>query len=460
MANVLYAGNSSSNLPLSTSDPNIAFHLADYFSQAEFLEVISNSTSRKSSSSPRSELRIELDEPLTCESGSGRLTGSLDETTGTGSLTFTFISCLIEGFSFDGTGSFEIHQFDFSLLSPVDTTISFELMTLSSPDFDGSMKGSIRIENLYWTNTEKITLNYIIKDNHSEKMYEYKDMIITTIFDNYWSPTSKTQSFTGAPARAYDSIHGFIEIETLIPMTFSSNTLTHPDTNGIIMFSGANETKIRVTVLTVQQVQFELDIDASPGYEKSHTLFWDKLEFNTNHDLTGMDSVQVLRVPLGGGSLTGLNSNSYIGQTFKLQQPATIEKLTVFIANSSNIDFRILLVDVDETPVPHPTNVLFESNTISLPGIYKPSPVTVDFVGISLNADQTYAWILDGYIEYDGIYQHAQISVNSPNPFPDGSIIYTNSPSSHTNTREENFNDFWYESTQNDMSFVLEYNLN
>ena len=83
--------------------------------------------------------------------------------------------------------------------------------------------------------------------------------------------------------------------------------------------------------------------------------------------------------------------------------------------------------------------------------------VSVNLAGTPVNAGQTYAWILDGYVAYSGISQYAAVAVDWPDPYKDGSYLSSGSFVNHTTTREENFADFWYEDLQYDMSFLLEY---
>jgi len=464
VANVLYGGESSTNIPVAVSVSDNSVRSAGVLTQAETLHDIANNIVDKIGGSGVSLAKIltgiDVDEPLECESGTGFLTGALNDTTATGTLIFTYDNCLIEGITYNGTGSFIVDYFDFGYLLPTDVRLVFSLMTVSSAEFSGSISGTMRLQTMVDVNTEKMTLNYVAKDNLTGKMAKFENLILTTVYDNFFMPTSMTQTYTGTPARVYDSTYGYVDVDTVTPLKFSSLSLTYPDLDGVMVFTGAAGSSIRVTVLSGEQLQLELDIDGLPGYEESRILFWDDLAVNADTDLTGIEQVQVLRVPLGGWTLSGLDSNSYIGQTFKMQQAVTAEKLTVYIANATTgIDFQMLLVEVDTTSgTPHPTNVLYESDRISVASTYGTVPVTVNFAGINLNAGQTYAWLLDGYVYGSAdTLQSAHIAVGWPDPYTDGSIIHSGSFVLHTTTREDNFADFWYEDTASDMSFILEY---
>jgi len=464
VANVLYGGESGTNIPVAVSVSENSVRSAGVLTQVETFQAIAKIIEDKIGSNDVSLARIltgiDIDEPLECESGTGFLSGELDDVTATGTLIFTYDNCLVEGTTYNGTGSFIVDYFDFGYLLPTDVRVVFSLMTVSSAEFSGSISGTIRLQTMIEMNAETITLNYVAKDNLTGKMYKYDNFDVATVYDNFYTPTSKTQGYIGTPARVYDSTYGYVDVKTLTSLAFSSVSLTYPDLDGVMVFTGAAGSSIRVTVLSGEQLQLELDIDGLPGYEESRILFWNDLAVNADTDLTGIEQVQVLRVPLSGSTLSGLDSNSYIGQTFKMQQAVSAEKLTVYIANATTgIDLQLLLVEVDTTSgTPRPTNVLFESEKISVASTYGTVPVTVDFKSISLNAEQTYAWLLDGYVYGSAdTLQSANIAVGWPDPYADGSIIFSGSFVSHTTTREENFADFWYESSQSDMSFILEY---
>ena len=56
-----------------------------------------------------------------------------------------------------------------------------------------------------------------------------------------------------------------------------------------MLFAGAADSGIRVTVLSAVHVQLELDIDGAHGYEVLRVLLWGDLEFNTETDISDSD---------------------------------------------------------------------------------------------------------------------------------------------------------------------------
>ena len=295
VGNTIYGGKTGTNIPVAvTLTEQTTTRSAGVEVQSELLrnisQHISDSIRRNNTSLANTIVGVVIDEPLECDSGSARLTGTLNDATFTGTLTFTYINCLLDGVTYNGTGTFRIDTFDLNYIEPTDVIMTFTLMSISSTEFTGGISGTIRIQNMIISNTEKMTLNYVSKDNLTGKMYKYEDMIITTIYDFILSPTNQTQTYTGAPARAYDSIYGYVDTVTLTPLAFSSVLLTNPDVDGVMLFMGAAGSSIRVTVLSGEHLRLELDIDGIPGYEVIRILLWSELAPNSGADINDTDN--------------------------------------------------------------------------------------------------------------------------------------------------------------------------
>ena len=115
-----------------------------------------------------------------------------------------------------------------------------------------------------------------------------------------------------------------------------------------------------------------------------------------------------LVVPLGG-SLSGfgpLAGEFYRGQTF-LGPGGFAEELTVYAASpdSGKAKLRVLLTEIDTSSGIHPTNVLFESDVIAVGSAFPPPPITVNLGSIPLEAGETYAWLLDAFVDFDPLNQ-------------------------------------------------------
>ena len=294
VGNVLYGGDSGSSIPIAIKVNDSTIRSAGVEVQSEILhgiaQHISDNLFKNDTSFPSIPVGVDLNEPLGCESGSGNITGTLNDSTFTGTLTITYINCLLDGTTYNGTVTFRVDNFDLNYIEITDATMTFTLMSISSSEFTGSISGTIRIQSMIVNNTEKMTLNYVSKDNLTGKMYKFENMIITTVYDFILSPTNQTQTFTGPPARVFDSIHGYVDVDTPTPLVFSSVLLTNPDIDGVLLFTGAAGSSIRVTVLPGEHIQMELDIDGIPGYEVLRILLWSELSLNSSTDLNDTDN--------------------------------------------------------------------------------------------------------------------------------------------------------------------------
>jgi len=230
-----------------------------------------------------------VDETVSCESGHYTLNGTLDDFTGTGTLSFNYVDCLIEGVTYNGSGSFTINYMDYSNM---DTTMSFTLMSMVSSEFNGSMSGSMQLQLSVSgnTGTEIITMDIVAKDNNTGKMYKFENLVMTAVIDDIYSQNSGGSiAFTGSSARVYDSDYGYIIVDTPTPLLYSSITLIYPDNGGVMTFTG-NNSSMQLTVISGRHVKLDLDMDGIDGYEAVRYLLWEELAVNANTDLTDSDS--------------------------------------------------------------------------------------------------------------------------------------------------------------------------
>ncbi len=294
VANILFGGSSSSNIPTALSIPTTSSRSAGAITVVGNMQsIIQRSLVNLYASNlfiSNEVTGFDVDEPIYCDSGFAFLTGPLDDITGTGTLSFTYDNCTLDGVTYDGSGLFRVDFFDWGYLYPTDATMTFNLLTMTSPDFDGAISGTIRMETLFASHTIRMTTDYVAKDNLSDKMYKFENFIVTSVYDNIFTPSSASMTFTGSPARAYDSIHGYIDVDTPTPLSFSSIDLVYPDDDGILIFYGANNSSIQLTVLSDIFVQLDLDIDGIPGYEITRTLLWTELALTATTDINDTDN--------------------------------------------------------------------------------------------------------------------------------------------------------------------------
>lgn len=293
VANVLFGGTSTTDIPIAASTSAPSSRSAGAIVAAGYLRTIIKHSldGFYENNLIGSDIvaHFMVDEPIFCDSGSGHISGQINDSTATGTLTFIYNNCMLDGVTYDGSGTFRVDYFDFGYMFPTDITMNFTRMTMSSAEFNTDLSGSFRMETMFGTNTVRMTLDYVSKDNLTEKMYKFEDFMITSVFDDINFPATMSTTFTGSPARVYDSIHGYVDVDTTSPLIHSSVDLPYPDSDGVMLFYGAGSTSIRLTVMSASHVQLELDIDDMAGYEILNYLLWEELGVNAGTDLTDTD---------------------------------------------------------------------------------------------------------------------------------------------------------------------------
>jgi hypothetical protein len=163
---------------------------------------------------------------------------------------------------------------------------------------------------------------------------------------------------------------------------------------------------------------------------------------------------------------TGFGSNEvYRAQTFRLpsgSEAVFAKNLTVFVGptTDSGADFHVLLTEVDMASGFHPTNVIFESETLNVPVLplrQSPDEFVVDLGRRLLQPDRDYAWILDYFVVRD---QGAHVDMNTGlGSYSDGmAYSFPNGAYFPTGTREDHFSgNNWFEQEDHDFAFQLEF---
>jgi len=224
-----------------------------------------------------------------CVSGYYTVKGTLDDMTRTGTLTFDYYNCLMDGMTYDGMVHAHLHQNDYYHLN---MTMEFVLMTVTASDLNVSMSGMVQIDDSISGNTliEQSTMNYTEKFNFTGRMYKYENFVMTLIIDDFYSYYSGGSiSYTGAPvARLYDSNYGGLTVDTITPLRFSYLINPYPDKAGQLVFTG-DLSAIQLTVESARHMKLELDLDGAPGYEEVRYVLWSELDDAATLDLADSD---------------------------------------------------------------------------------------------------------------------------------------------------------------------------
>jgi len=235
-------------------------------------------------------LGFAVNETMSCDSGYYTMVGTLDDATGTGTLAVNYVNCVLDGMTYNGSGTMTVDYIDIYTLS-FNMTLDFVLLSMSSPDFSGSMSGSISIDESFSGSSvyETITLNAVAQDDVLGKMYKYQNyMMQFYIADVFYSLSEANLYING---EIFDSIHGGIMAETTSPLVFSSLQLTEPDSGGPLRMIGKNTASIQLTVLSGRHVLLEFDLDGNGIIEATRTRYvlWREIDDYTSLDLADND---------------------------------------------------------------------------------------------------------------------------------------------------------------------------
>jgi hypothetical protein len=230
-------------------------------------------------------LQVPLDETEPCDTGSVRISGTVDNVTFTGTLTIEYRDCRQGDQTINGTGSFRLDAFDVPNLLPTDFTISFPRLQLRGTGISRDVGGSVRSQLNIAAIKETLTQNLVGLDNLTGRMTKTENMVSDTVFDNVFSPHSFSTSISG---RIYDGVHGYVDAVTAAPFQFGALSQRFPS-NGQGTLTGANGRGIRVTATSATIATLGLDLDGDTVFERSATVAWLDLSKTSGADLADSD---------------------------------------------------------------------------------------------------------------------------------------------------------------------------
>ena len=288
VVNALYGGVLASNIPTGVSvsaSEVLAGDVAMYDNLLSMFHYSMDDIIGTAANGYSFPLALVIDETSYCDSGYLTMQGTLDDYTGTGTLAINYVDCVIEGVTYNGSGNMYVGYIDYYSFN---ATMDFVLLTMTSPNYRASMSGSLTMDDSIYGNqlTETMTMNCVIKDDISNRMYKFEYYAKTIrINDIYAYDSSASISYSGT---VYDSIHGGITVNTISPLSFSPYTNAYPDDGGTLILTG-NNSSIRLTVESERHVLLELDLDGNGTYELVRYVLWQELDDHTSLDLADSD---------------------------------------------------------------------------------------------------------------------------------------------------------------------------
>lgn len=240
------------------------------------LDQIASNTS----SSAQTVVGVSVDTTQPCTiSGSISLSGSISDTTGTGTLNITFNSCADNTGWLNGQATYKVDAYNPGYDLDTDATFNFSTLQFKDTGIDVSLSGSMRSEVFIATNKEQITSNFVTNDNLSGKLAKIENLVLIADYAslfNLVNPSSFSLSITSG--RIFDSTEGYVDITTTAPWFYATLTQDYPSSGGALVLTGASNVHIAVTPLSTTLVKVELDLDANGIYELSSTMPWTFLE--------------------------------------------------------------------------------------------------------------------------------------------------------------------------------------
>jgi hypothetical protein len=192
-------------------------------------------------------VNVPIDRTLPCDGGVGfsRTTGTIDDTTLTGTLTLTTTNCLLDGQTLNAQGTLQVITFDLGLGEAVSFIATFVRATIRAPGISIDVGGSLRVDHLVpGPNSETLKSNLIILDNLSGLITRDEDLTIVSQFDHLPNPTAVVgRTING---RIHDSVYGIVDITTptLTPLQFGTIPQRFPNAGTIHLVGDAGVIKV------------------------------------------------------------------------------------------------------------------------------------------------------------------------------------------------------------------------
>jgi hypothetical protein len=200
---------------------------------------------------------IPVNETVPCDSGFFQVSGELSDS-GTGALTVTYNNCRLGDDTANGQGEFRVDVF------LIDLTISFVRVSITGPGLNSDATGSVRVEAIA-ADTERLTSNLVTLNNLTGGLTRTDDLVLVNLYDDVTNPSSIISgTITG---RIYDSVHGFVDIITLVPFAFANINQSFPNTGEIRLAGSGNPLHARALSSTRVELRFDTNADnAGDGF--------------------------------------------------------------------------------------------------------------------------------------------------------------------------------------------------
>jgi uncharacterized repeat protein (TIGR01451 family) len=133
---------------------------------------------------------------------------------------------------------------------------------------------------------ETTTEDLITLDNLTGRMTRTQNLVFISAYSpTVLSPTSSSTTITG---RIFDSVHGFVDVNTPVALFFPAFDQPFP-ASGQILVTGIGNRAGRVAVLSDVALTLSLDLDSNGVFESAFNLKWSDLSGTIGTDLRDSD---------------------------------------------------------------------------------------------------------------------------------------------------------------------------
>lgn len=298
LANVLFGTTTSAEIPSAvsvTENLQIPGTLSDFEEHLmTFHRFTVNKIIGNAADGYRVPVAVLIDETVECETGYYTAQGTLDDITGTGTITANYYDCLLDGVTANGSLLLHFNYIRVDELTgeyQIVLTYEYLLMTYTELNSSISVSGMLTIDESFSGDTLSLqmTRNYVKQDNSNSKMYRYENFVETIVAVSDGVTVTGTLAVTGTPtAIMYDSLYGSMVVESIEPYSYSSSVIFYPDGGGPMLFTGAS-TRMQLSPESARHAKLELDLDGNTGFEVIRYGLWTELDNYTTLDLTDSD---------------------------------------------------------------------------------------------------------------------------------------------------------------------------
>ena len=229
---------------------------------------------------------INVDQTDNCAaSGTVRSNGRLSDAA-IGTLTLTFNACDEGGGSYvmSGVATLTIRRYPPQSVSPDDTTLTFDDLTLRKGTQTLRIRGRFDDTISQTTGEETLTVNFTSRDEQSGITTDLRNMVVKT--NVVLNTSGFREHYSG---RVYLSDLGYAELRTVNDLFYSLQTLTFPDGGGPLLLDGGNSSHIELAVMSGRVAQLRVDRNGDGAFEDKALLEWTDLGADIGRDIADSD---------------------------------------------------------------------------------------------------------------------------------------------------------------------------